>query len=755
MDHSRVLRDPDDPDDEPFVPDLSEGGEASLYLALLELIDEGVIVASDELILEVNGAACRLLERSYRELVGQSLGTLFPDEQAFLNARARLFIQGEMRGSLQISLPGGRRRDLRFVGAARLRPGVHALVLSPDYLAEAIDPATVAVEADRLWPRLAAALEQPVIVLDGTRRVAAANSAALRALGRTRAELVGRDLADSLLVDLPEGDAGQGAVVARGPTGEQHVGRLLPGPKPGWQLLLLAPQARTGDGARSDGMDALMRLWQACPLPALVAQHDSGRLLYANPAAAGLHGLAAPHPADLAALGAPSGDAAIWHFHGGGGFDSEVLRYAVAPGIDVLLHDLPDQPLLSGHTRLPLQIVDASPQATLVCGPDNRILAVNRAFSTLTGYAPGDVLGRKPTMLASGRHDATFYTRMWRSLEEDGHWAGAIWNRRRDGAVRADWLAITAVRNATGAVLNYVASFADPDEKRLAEARSDYLRHYDGLTGLANLHLLQERFAQAADSARRRRGKLALIRLDLDAFRRVNVEHGHAHGDEALRQVAMRLRGALPEHALLARKRSDSFVALLTEVDLAREVEQVCAALVAAVAAPIAIGGRSLNLSASVGAAVWPDDGDEFEVLLRHARAAAECAQQAGGGQFRRYAAEPDPDLADGRRLEAELRQAAAGAQLEVYFVPEWRVEGLAAEALLRWRHPELGLVPTRRLLPLLRQGGLIVPYGNWLIEAACRQVAEWRRTNSGPAALVVDVTVEHLRDPAFADGAI
>ncbi|MDX5364289.1 MAG: PAS domain-containing protein, partial [Pseudazoarcus pumilus] len=173
---------PDPPSHEPFIADFSEGLETGLYLALLELIDEGLIITGDEVMIDANSAACRLLERDYRQIVGKPLSELFPNERAFLEARDRLLIQGEMRGSIQIALPGGRRRDMRFIAAARLRPGMHALILSPDIVAEAYGREHAGGE-DRVWPRLAAAISQALVVLDEGDRVQALNAPARAALG--------------------------------------------------------------------------------------------------------------------------------------------------------------------------------------------------------------------------------------------------------------------------------------------------------------------------------------------------------------------------------------------------------------------------------------------------------------------------------------------------------------------------------------------------------------------------------------------
>lgn len=258
----------EEPPREPFIPDFSEGLETGLYLALLELMDEGLLITSDEVVLEANGAACRLLEREYRELVGQTLESLFPTPKEFLLARGRLFIQGEARGSLQLALPGGRRRQLRFVAAARIRPGVHALILSRDLLADTaasdFPPDRAAASArpdhesavpDALWPRLAAVLEQPVIVLDEAGLVSAANLAALSALRFERDQLVGQPLEARLDVRWPPADGPQRAELRTDARARPITARILQGPRPGWCVLVLpARGAATGSlpPARSD-----------------------------------------------------------------------------------------------------------------------------------------------------------------------------------------------------------------------------------------------------------------------------------------------------------------------------------------------------------------------------------------------------------------------------------------------------------------------------------------------------------------------
>ncbi|WP_286164365.1 EAL domain-containing protein [Azoarcus sp. DN11] len=360
--------------EEPFVPDFSEGAETGLYLALFELLDEGLIITGDEVVLEVNSAACRLLERDYRQIAGKPLADLFPSERDFLDARARLFIQGEMRGSLRVSLPGDRHRDLRFVAAARIRPGIHALILSPDVIAEAYVTAfdeTPAVDA--LWPRLAAAIEQPVIVIDERDRIAAANAVALTALGLARGSLIGQAVHDCLEIEWPAPDAAQ---VARlrvpGQAGELGA-RVLAGPKPAWRLLILppaspgrAPATGAALSAAPLGESILERIFTDSPLPTLLCEGPEMRIVAANTAAARVYGYSRETlgTMDLAALRTAPGDGrlpsepGIWQHRRRDGsiFDVDIVTYALDstahPGLVVVMHDLPEAPLLTFETRL-------------------------------------------------------------------------------------------------------------------------------------------------------------------------------------------------------------------------------------------------------------------------------------------------------------------------------------------------------------------------------------------------------------------
>ncbi len=658
--------------EEPFVPDLSEGAETGVYLALLELLDEGLIVTGDEVIIDANSAACRLLERDYRQIAGQPLSELFLSERAFLDARARLFIQGEMRGSLRVALPGGRHRDFRFVAAARLRPGIHALILSPDLLAEtapdvsSLDPTPA---ADTVWPRLAAALLQPVIVVDDGDRICAANAAAITTLGLGREELVGRLAGERLGLQWPAADAPPLARLRPQPGGEELTARVLAGPQAGWRLLVLPPLGQP-----------------AATLPA-------------------------PAPAASPATAQ------------------------------------------SNAVHVPLDVFDAASQAILVSDADNRIVAVNRAFTQITGYSREDVLGRNPGLLNSGRQEPEFYAALWQSLRDSGQWQGEIWNRRKNGEIFPEWLTITAVRDGEGATRHYIAMFTDLTAKRQAESRTEYLAHHDILTGLPNRRLFERRFDDAAERARQRRCSVGVMRLDIDNFKAVNREYGDNVGDAFLQQIARRLLAALPRGGMVARERSDAFLALLPDLDLSSECGRAAEALLATLSLPFEAEGHNLQLTASIGIALLPEDGNTLDALLRHADAALAHARRLGGNNHQYYVLEMDDAGIEREAFESKLRYAIEREELEVHFQPliDARDGSIrAGEALLRWHHPELGLIPFRRFISAARDGGLVARLGDWALRAACRAAVGWPAEGNRQPMVTVNVAIEQIMQGDF-----
>lgn len=635
--------------DDFFVPDLTEGAEAGLYLSLFELMNEGLIIASDETILEVNSAVCRLLERDYRDLAGQPLSTLFPTERAFLKTRGALFIQGEMRGSLRVGLPGGRERDLSYVAAARIRPGVHALILSPDPVTGLTPGGQRAT--DTVWPRLAAALDQPALVIDARGKIMAANAPARRRFATGGGALTGLDLSALCALSGPAHEAGPVTVTPADGSAPIH-GRLLAGPEPGWQLLLLSTAPR------------------------------------------------APAPPAATAAAQPATD---------------------------------------------LNLFGANPRAVIVTDASHRILSVNAAFTSLTGLDAAQIVGQPLAAAASGRQDSAFFARLERSLSDSDAWQGEFWLRNRKGEAFPEWLCFNRVADPDGRTRAHIGLFSDLSARRQAESRADYLANHDALTGLPRAHFIEARFNELAPSTQRRQQHLALAYLDIDQFKQINLAHGHAVGDQILQQLAGRLRQCSPR-IQIARPGSDRFLALIHGVELLSEVTREASVLHEAVSAPFKAGETSVTLSASLGAAVFPGDGAGFSELCALAATALERARLEGPGAIWFHTHELNTASFEQAALERALTHAVSRDELEMHFQPVVDADTgtiIAAEALLRWRHPDMGLVPAHQFLPVAQGAGLDLEIGQHALRMVCAHAAEWH--GAGLSLPVAIGATEHM----------
>lgn len=289
------------------------------------------------------------------------------------------------------------------------------------------------------------------------------------------------------------------------------------------------------------------------------------------------------------------------------------------------------------HSRLVAQMFNSSREAMVITDRSNRIVSVNDAFTTLTGYPREEAIGQNPSVLQSGRHDRAFYQAMWTSIADKGYWRGDIWDRRKDGSNYPKFLAISAIRNQDGEVVNYSAIFYDITERKSLEDKLDHLAHYDALTGLPNRMLLQDRLEQAIATAERQGQKFALLFIDLDGFKKINDARGHPVGDEVLKTVAQRLQTVIRGMDTAARLGGDEFVVVLTDIRSAENAAWVAEKVVASLSTPYLIEGLSLTLSASIGVSIYPSDERVATELLRTADEALYLAKRGGKRQVRFY----------------------------------------------------------------------------------------------------------------------
>ncbi|MCK7545043.1 EAL domain-containing protein [Marinobacter bryozoorum] len=401
----------------------------------------------------------------------------------------------------------------------------------------------------------------------------------------------------------------------------------------------------------------------------------------------------------------------------------------------------------------------------IVTDKQGTILRANKAFSVITGYEEQEVVGKTPAVLSSGLQDRAFYQHMWTKMLEDGAWEGEVWNRRKTGEVYAEWLTISAVRNPSGAVQNFVGTFHDITRRKKAEQEAHRLAFYDSLTGLANRALLEERIAEVCRFNIRRHVNAALLYLDIEQFRSINDARGYETGDLVLKAMASKLASFMRESDTLARIGGDEFAVLLpgqhaTPEMAARSAELVAEKIIEEFSPPLSVAGHLVQVQVSIGIAIIDGKDSPADQQLQRAEQATQQAKERARQRDERRIAFFNPDLqrqvVQHVMLEDELRHAVSRDELLIYYQPQVRYPDqlLGYELLLRWRHPEKGLVSPGVFIPIAEQSRLIIPIGQWLLEQACRRLAAW---SADPATseltLAVNVSVIQFQAKGFVDG--
>jgi len=400
-----------------------------------------------------------------------------------------------------------------------------------------------------------------------------------------------------------------------------------------------------------------------------------------------------------------------------------------------------------------------SSEAVLVTDRNNCIVAVNAAFSEMSGYPAEEVIGGNPRMFASGRNEPAFYASMWRAINEQGVWSGEIWDRRKDGNLYPIWLTVSAVTDNAGEVSNYVATFTDIGERIEATQQLLHLAYHDPLTLLPNRLAFESQLELAIRSCERDHKQVALMLIDLDHFKTVNDTLGHATGDELLKSVAARLRDCVRASDIVARLGGDEFVVVLPDIDSAMTV----ATLAGKVQHRLAdhshqIGVHSLYATPSIGISIYPGDGRDRETLLRNADVAMYHAKDRGRNNYQFYASRMNEAAGERLQMENALRQALASITPEnspfsLHFQPQinvadGRVVGL--EALARWHDPVLGQVPPDRFIRIAEDSGLMQPLGDWVFWETCRHIRRFRDAGLTGLRVAVNISAQQLRHEAL-----
>lgn len=405
--------------------------------------------------------------------------------------------------------------------------------------------------------------------------------------------------------------------------------------------------------------------------------------------------------------------------------------------------------------NLSAQVFQHSPSAIFITDPQSRIVAVNRAFSELTGYEAYEVLGKTPRILQSGRHDQAFYRAMWDNLTSEGHWKGEIWNRKKDGKMYCERLAISVVRDTDGEPKYYIAVFDDRTEQVIAESRIRHLAEHDSLTNLPNRMLFKDRLEHALAQAHRTNARIALLFLDLDRFKAVNDSLGHTIGDRMLVEVAHRLQIAMRESDTIARYGGDEFVALAPNVRSPEDVAHIAQKLLEILEMPFQIEEHELHTSTSIGVVMYPEDGESAETLLKNADTALFAAKEAGRDRFQFFTRSMNDEAVQRLEIETALRRAVHRDEFVLYYQAQTDLKTgriASIEALLRWRHPNRGMLSGGEFIEIAEQSNLIVQIGRWVVREACRQSRAWRLAGVPVVPLAVNISAAQFVQQNFAD---
>jgi diguanylate cyclase (GGDEF)-like protein/PAS domain S-box-containing protein len=422
------------------------------------------------------------------------------------------------------------------------------------------------------------------------------------------------------------------------------------------------------------------------------------------------------------------------------------------------MQDVTEQVQAQERLQLAAGVFTHAREAIAITDVAGNIVNVNEMFCQITGYSADEVMGHNPRILNSGKQTPEFYDAMWQSLTDKGLWYGELWNRHKNGELFLVTSTISAVRDSSGQVTHYVSLFSDITEQQAQQQQLDHMAHFDVLTGLPNRLLLEDRLQQAMLQSPQRHTAVAVVMLDLDGFKAVNDAHGHDAGNEVLSLLAHRMKQSLRPSDTLARLGGDEFVAVLVDLDHPRDVEPLLTALLAAAASPVSVrakGGATVTVkvSASAGVTTYPQDPSDADVLMRHADQAMYAAKQAGRNRFHLFDVVQDSAIQTQHETINRIRLALDRHEFVLFYQPKLNMRTrqiIGAEALIRWQHPERGLLTPAAFLPMLEDHPLCIDLGEWVIQTALAQIEAWQ-TQELHLPVSVNIHARQLQQIGFA----
>jgi diguanylate cyclase (GGDEF)-like protein/PAS domain S-box-containing protein len=417
------------------------------------------------------------------------------------------------------------------------------------------------------------------------------------------------------------------------------------------------------------------------------------------------------------------------------------------------VNDITERKQSEQALQLAASVFSHAREGIMITEPDGSIINVNDAFTRITGYSREEVLGQNPRLLSSGKQSKTYYAEMWQGLMQTGHWYGEVWNRRKNGEVFAEMQTISAVTDAHGQLKHYVSLFSDITALKAHEQQLERMAHFDVLTGLPNRVLLADRLNQAMHNARRRGQLLAVVYLDLDGFKAINDLHGHDLGDHLLTATSTRMKQALREGDTLARIGGDEFVAVLVDLPTSDACAPLLIRLLAAAHEPLVLDDKTLQVSASLGVTFYPQTDDmDADQLQRQADQAMYQAKLSGKNCYHVFDAEHDRSVRGHHESLEHIRHALGHGELVLHYQPKVNMrtgQVVGAEALIRWQHPQQGLLAPAMFLPVIEDHPLAVEVGEWVMHTALEQMQAWHAAGLH-LPVSVNVGARQLQQPDF-----
>jgi diguanylate cyclase (GGDEF)-like protein/PAS domain S-box-containing protein len=436
---------------------------------------------------------------------------------------------------------------------------------------------------------------------------------------------------------------------------------------------------------------------------------------------------------------------------------SQMLDGSGTPvGMLGMLTDITDRQKALARIQLLAQVFDSTAESIMIFDANKAILDVNTAFTATTGFTPREAIGRKHWLVRTKSRDKTAYQLMWDTLTTYGHWHGEVHGRRKNGEVYPQLLNMGVVRNNQGEISNYIGIFSDISDLKRSQEQIEYMATHDPLTGLPNRNLFYDRLQHSLDKASRSGAQLAVLFMDLDNFKTINDTLGHEMGDLLLTQMADRLRACTRKHDTIARMGGDEFTVLAE--DLRASVEETVSAtaerMIASLSLPFDLGGRETFISASVGVALYPKDGKHLETLLKNADTAMYQAKKRGKNNYQFFSQVMNAGASERAAIESGLRQALSRGEFFLVYQPQMQLDSkqvIGLEALLRWNHPERGVVLPDEFLRIAETTGLIVPMGDWVLQAVCGQIREWMQQGVPDLRVAVNLSARQFKEKALA----